>query len=102
MKSIINGKKYDTDTAQEIVSHDNGLGSGDFRSLSETLYLKKTGEYFLYGEGGAMTRYARSCGNMSFGGGKKIIPITLDEAKEFVESYCSSDRYEELFGAIGE
>ena len=62
MKKIINGKKYDTDTAQELASWDNGGGWRDFHHCEETLYRKKTGEFFLFGEGGPMTKYAVSTG----------------------------------------
>lgn len=50
MKKIINGKKYDTESAQEICSRSSGH-YGDFHRVAETLYRKKTGEFFLYGEG---------------------------------------------------
>lgn len=52
MKKIINGKKYDTDTAKEVGYSNNGLLSTDIDYIEETLYQKKTGEFFLYGEGG--------------------------------------------------
>ena len=55
MKKIINGRKYDTETAKEIGYWSNGYPCSDFNHCEETLYLKKTGEYFLYGEGGALT-----------------------------------------------
>lgn len=55
MKKIINGKMYNTETATELGNFWNGLSTNDFRNLSETLYRKKNGEFFLYGQGGAMT-----------------------------------------------
>ena len=50
MKKIIKGKVYDTDTARELASWANGGNWRDFSHLEETLYRKKTGEYFLHGE----------------------------------------------------
>ena len=47
MKKIINGKKYDTETAKWLGDYWNGLGGNDFKKLFETLYQKKTGDYFL-------------------------------------------------------
>lgn len=58
MKKIINGKMYNTETATELGDFWNGLSTSDFRNLSETLYRKKNGEFFLYGQGGAMTEYS--------------------------------------------
>ena len=47
MKKIIRGRQYDTDTAQRIGSWDNGLSGTDLEYTSETLYRKRTGEFFL-------------------------------------------------------
>ena len=43
MKKIINSKKYDTSTAKPLYTMSNGA-YGDFSHVSETLYVKKTGE----------------------------------------------------------
>ena len=40
MKKIINGKKYDTETAKMVCDYYNGLPSTDFRSFSAELYKK--------------------------------------------------------------
>ena len=51
MKKIINGRKYDTETAKHIGSRSEGQ-PGNFEYFTEDLYLKKTGEFFLLGDGG--------------------------------------------------
>ena len=102
MKKIINGRLYDTDTAKEIDVYGNGLGPRDFRNYSETLYLKRTGEYFLCGEGGPMSKYARSCGGNSWSGGSGIIPLTAEEAREWGEKHMSADDYIAAFGPVEE
>lgn len=86
MIEIIEKKRYNTDTATEVASYSNGLGGGDFRSMSETLYLTPKGAWFLYGRGGALSKYAESAGNQSWGS-SKIIPMTPDEAYEWCESH---------------
>lgn len=101
MKQIINGKKYDTETATEVGSWWNGLSTGDFSNCRETLYRKRTGEYFLYGRGGPMSRYSQSYGNMT-GGGEKIIPLTEAEARKWTEKHLDGDEYEEIFGEVEE
>ena len=95
MKKIINGKVYDTDKAREL-----GIdGGGDsFHSWSETLYQKRTGEFFLHGEGGPMTKYARSIGQNQWSGGEKIIPLDVEAARQWVEEHLDADDYEEIFG----
>lgn len=60
MKEVrIDGKRYNINTAEFIASWDNDLPYMDFGYLKETLYRKRTGEFFLYGEGGARTKYGR-------------------------------------------
>jgi len=102
MKKIINGKKYDTDTATACGEYNNGLGVGDFNSLSETLYRKKTGEFFLHGDGGAMTRYGKHDGDGMQCGGADIVPISEAEAREWGENHLEADEYEALFGEVEE
>ena len=53
MKKIINGKMYNTETAKYCGGYEFS-NCGDFNYVCEELYQKKTGELFLYGEGGAM------------------------------------------------
>lgn len=96
MKRIIKGKRYDTDTAQLIKTYSSDLSISDFRYYDETLYLKKTGEFFLYGTGNGESKYAGKYGDLR-GPGEKIVPLTLDEAKAWVEKIEDPDLYEELF-----
>ena len=100
MKKIINGKKYHTDTAKMLAS--NGNGRSDFSRCYEELYQKKTGEFFLYGYGGPMSKYSRLIENNWYGGGEDITPLTEAEAKEWAERHCTVDEYEEIFGEVDE
>lgn len=100
MKKVINGKMYDTETAKLVGNWDNGGRGNDFNKCEESLYQKRTGEFFLYGEGGPMSKYAKSCGNNSWGWGSEIIPLTFEAAKEWSEEFLSGDDYEKIFGQI--
>lgn len=102
MKKIISGKVYDTTTAREVASTYHGDGPRDFRYYSETLYCKRTGEYFLAGSGGPMTKYSKSVGQNSWTGGERIFPLTLAEAKEWMEKEKDAEDYEAEFGAVTE
>ncbi len=97
MKQIINRKMYNTETASEIDYHSNGYYTNDFNYICETLYKKKTGEFFLYGEGGPNTEYAERCCD-GWCGGEKITPLTEDEAKDWLEKNSDGDTYIEVFG----
>lgn len=97
MRQIINHKMYDTETAKYVGDYSNALGRGDFRYEKEELYLKKTGEFFLAGEGGPLTKYAEDTG-FGMDSGYGIIPLDEDEARDWVEQHMSPSSYIELFG----
>ena len=54
---IIHAKLYDTSTATHL-AHKGTLMEDDFKFETEDLYRKDNGEYFLYCEGGPMSKYA--------------------------------------------
>lgn len=101
MQKIIKGRKYNTDTAQEVCGYSNGLPWGDFDWVQETLYVKRTGEYFLHGKGGARSKYAVPDGDF-MGGGSEIIPLSEADAKAFVEENGDTETYEKFFGEASE
>jgi hypothetical protein len=102
MIRIINGKKYNTETATLVDSYQNTYGYSDFRWCEEKLYIKKTGEFFLAGEGGAMSRWARSIDDNCTSGGKGIQPLSREEALEWLECYSDADTIEKYFPEIEE
>lgn len=100
MRKIINGKAYDTSTAKFLTAWENDCSPTDFSYTSESLYIKRTGEYFIHGESNASGKYA----HLSYGmycGGENIIPLTKEEAMEWVERRAN-DEYESIFGKVGE
>ena len=99
MRKIIKGKMYDTSTAEELAEWDNEYYGNDFNRCSETLYRKKTGEFFLYGKGGARSRYASYSGG-DVSGGEQIVILTYAEAQAWAEKHLDADKYESIFGAI--
>lgn len=101
MKKIINGKRYDTDTAK-FIGHAERSHPRDLDYWAEDLYLKRTGEFFIHGEGGARSRYGRQTSQNWWSGGEKIRPLSLKEAQEWAEKYLDGDKYEEIFGKIEE
>ena len=101
MQKIIKGRKYNTDTAQEVCGYSNGLPWGDFDWVQETLYVKRTGEYFLHGKGGARSKYAVPDGDF-MGGGSEIIPLSEKEAQSFVKENGDTETYEKFFGEVSE
>ena len=101
MKKIINGKKYDTDTAKRIGRREeNPANNLDY--FFQTLYRKKTGEFFLLGEGGPRTIYGQPSESGGWRSGEKIIPLSYEDAQEWAEEYLTADEYEATFGAVSE
>lgn len=101
MKKIINGKKYDTETAREIGTHSAPYSTSDFSYFYETLYRKRTGEFFLFGVGNAMSRYAAPCDG-GWGRGMEICPLQYEAARKWAEENLSADEYEAAFGEVTE
>jgi len=85
MKRVIAGRVYNTETAIEICEIEcNSSGYSDFRWHQTSLYKTKNGNFFLAGEGNAMSMWAQPCGNMT-GSGAGIRPISLSEASHYAE-----------------
>jgi hypothetical protein len=97
MKRIINGKKYDTDTANCIASDSYG-NCGDFAAWEEALYRTKKGQYFITGSGGPMSKYAVSIGNNTTSGSSELWLVDEKEAKSWLEEHGSVEEYENEFG----
>ena len=97
MKKVIKNSVYDTETATLIGTWDNGIYPGDLNHVSETLYCTKSGKYFLHGEGGARTQYAKWHGNTGTAG-EEIRPMPYDDAKEWAQEHMGGDAYIAAFG----
>lgn len=97
MKKVINGKMYNTETAEAVGFWSNDRATNDFSYIVERLYRTKRGAYFIHGEGGAMTRYAESVGDM-YGAGEAIRPVDEATARRWAESHLDGDEYAAIFG----
>ncbi len=91
MKKRIGTRNYNTDTAKLIGSYDNGLITWDCHYYMEQLYRKRNGEYFLYGEGGAASKYCENEDNI-YRSGEEIIPITNIDAIYWKADYLKKER----------
>ncbi len=72
MKKTIARKVYNTDTATEIKRNTVSY-FGDPAGYEEVLYKTAKGDYFVYGVGGAESKYAEP----------SIVVVTADEAENF-------------------
>lgn len=85
MKKIIDSKRYDTETAEEVASWWNGCSRNDFKFCSETIYQTKNKAWFLHAEGGPLSKYARPAegGNAKISG-EDIFPMTEQQAADWL------------------
>ena len=88
MKKVIDGKLYDTETAELIYEFDNGCYLYDFMGRTETLYKTGEGEFFLQGECGPSIRYGQSVWTDEWVDGENIRLLTAEEATQWREK-CS-------------
>ena len=97
MKKIVNGRVYNTETAQEICGYQYSNPS-DFNYCREALYKTKKGAYFICGEGGPRSKYGHSVEPNCVSGGEGIRVLAEDEAREFTEKHGTVDDYVAAFG----
>ena len=62
-------------------------------TIAKRHYRKQSGKYFLVGRGGRLSIYAARYGYSS---GVRIIPLSYEEACEWVETYLDGDEYVEV------
>ena len=96
MIKIIDGKRYNTETATMICDTSNGLNRGDFGHESSALYATKKGSYFIAGNGGPSSRFATHNGNESTDG-SDLIPLDREDAMVECERHGTAADIEELF-----
>ena len=99
MKSTINRQVYDTAKATLVAEDWNNLGRNDFHALQEQLYVTAKGNWFIYGWGGAMTKYADHEGNSS-SEGERIVPMTRDETLAWCEEHSAQDAIDKHFSDL--
>lgn len=98
MKRIVDGKRYDTETAREVGSASYG-NRGDFEHFDESLYRTRSGNWFVAGWGGPRSHYAEQVDQRSWSGGSGLRPLSTPEAREWLERHGHTDALEEEFGA---
>ena len=98
MKAIIDGVRYDPDKAEEIGCWDNGYLSSDFHWEGEVLYrTPENRQYFLAGEGNALSSYATVAGR-DRGPGRQTTPLSVDEAFKWAQDHLDVETVEQEFG----
>ena len=98
MKKIIDGLLYDNeaDNVEPIAQAESTAQRGDFTWWKEWLYRTESGRFFLYGEGGPRSRYAKAyAGGAS--GSSDIRALSEDEAYDWMERHAPAHRTVDVF-----
>lgn len=98
MRKVIDGRRYDTETAIEVGESNHGR-PGDWAFMSETLYRTRRGAWFLHGAGGPLSSYGERCGSNERTGSERIIPLTEDEAFEWAQDALDGETVDAFFSA---
>lgn len=96
MIKIIDGKRYNTETAEMISEWTNGK-YGNFEYREKTLYRTKKGNWFIYHYGGPMTDMAVSVAMNSWSGSEDIELVNEYEVRDFLEKYNDYKAIEKYF-----
>ena len=98
MKKIIDGKRYNTETATEVAEWSNGYGYSDFKHCGETLYRTPKGGWFTVGYGGPLSRYSRATGQNSYSGSRDVFTVlTAEQARTWLERHGETEALETYF-----
>lgn len=95
MIKIVNKKRYNTETAESIAV-ESKYAVNDFSYWREELFLTASGNYFIYGDGGAASRFSKSDGGTHYGS-SDIIPVSVGNAYRWLERYGFHEEIERLF-----
>jgi hypothetical protein len=97
MKAIINGLRYDTDKATCVGTAGYSGSRTDFQWWEAGLYrTPRAHRFFVAGRGGPMTMFSHRVQNGSQGG-DKLIPMGLEEAREWAERHLTTEEVEAAF-----
>ena len=98
MKRIIDGKRYDTETAEKVawVGSWSGISRSDNTYWDAGLYRTPRGRWFLAGHGGPASLFGQPVGNWTEGG-SGIAPISEGEALRYLEHAGNIEALEQFF-----
>lgn len=101
MKRVIEGRRFDTETATLLASVSSTETRTSYSWWTEGLYrTPRSGAYFLAGEGHARSRYAVNLGGGQWGPGERIEPMTEAEAFAWAQRELPADQVEALFPGL--
>jgi hypothetical protein len=102
MRKIINGSRYDTDTAKKMAHWESDQDYTGLTHCEETLYRTKAGKWFIHGTGNAATVYAVRRGDEWTAPGEQIVPLSEEVARIWVLEHLGEEQRDAIFGTGSE
>ena len=100
MNKIIEGRRYNTESATLLAHWSVGFSPRDNDYYNEYLYVTKSGNYFLYGKGNAGSKYNTRIQENAYTGSEDIEPIPYERARKYAEVHLKPEEYEAIFEVI--
>lgn len=97
MHRIIDGKNYDTETADCIATWSINNDPDDFDYCEESLYRTRKGSWFICGAGGPYSKYGRPAGACGLSGGDELAPISTQQAMEWLKEHAFTAELQKHF-----
>lgn len=86
---------YNTESSYRVGTFSCGSES-DETNFTQTLYLTRTGRYFLHSVGGKYSRFAIQKDFLEPSPGTRVEPLTVDQAIQFARTYLSPEIAERI------
>jgi len=96
MEKLIDGKLYSTDEAERVATWRNVADRSNFNYCREELYRTDSGRWFIYGSGGAKSKYSETTAHGTEGG-EDIRAVTPDEAFQWCQRKNKTEAAREHF-----
>ena len=93
------GRYYDTETAKLCATHKEDPYHQSQSWTEETLYQKRTGEFFLHCVGGPSSLYGKRGEDGVWVAGSKITPLSYDAALEWAKRNIDMELTDKIFWA---
>jgi hypothetical protein len=92
MRKIIDGIRYDTESARLVGLAASRTKRTDSRWWSEALYVgQRSGRFFLHGSGGPLSQWGRTREDNTRENGEGIHPVTAEQALAWAENCLPAD-----------
>ncbi len=96
MEKLIDGKLYSTDEAERVATWRNVPDRSDFNYCREELYRTDSGRWFIYGTGGARSKYSERTHDGTTGG-EDIRAVSEKQAFQWCQKKNQTDAAREHF-----